>query len=54
LAAVIAYLKSTEQLANVEVGLPSQYIPTVLISLLVLIGLTLIGLIVGKKKVDVR
>ncbi|MDP7099517.1 MAG: cytochrome c [Rhodospirillales bacterium] len=54
LAAVIAYLKSTEQLANVEVGLPSQYMPTMLISLLVLIGLTLIGLIVGKKKVDVR
>jgi|TARA_B100000315_G_scaffold28991_1_gene24661 mono/diheme cytochrome c family protein len=54
LAAVIAYLKSTEQLANVEVGLPSQYMPTVIISLLVLIGLTLIGLIVGKKKVDVR
>jgi cytochrome c551/c552 len=52
--AVIAYLKSTEQQANVETGLPSQYWPTVLISIVVLIGLTLIGLRVGSKKVDVR
>jgi mono/diheme cytochrome c family protein len=51
--AVIAYLKSTEQQAIVAVGLPSQYMPTVLISILVLIGLTLIGLIAGNKKVDV-
>jgi cytochrome c551/c552 len=50
---VIAYLKSTEQQANVATGLPSQYMPTVLISILVVIGLTLIGLRVGKKKVDV-
>jgi cytochrome c551/c552 len=52
--AVIAYLKSTEQQAIVVTGLPSQYVPTVLISILVLIGLTLIGLRVGKKEVDVR
>ncbi|MCH8323116.1 MAG: cytochrome c [Proteobacteria bacterium] len=52
--AVIAYLKSTERQENVAVGLPSQYMPTVLISILVLIGLTLIGLRVGTKKVDVR
>jgi cytochrome c551/c552 len=52
--AVIAYLKSTEQQADVATGLPSQYIPTVLISIIVLIGLTLIGLRVGNKKVDVR
>jgi mono/diheme cytochrome c family protein len=52
--AVIAYLKSTEQQANVAVGLPSQYIPTVLVSILVLIALTLIGLKAGKKEVDVR
>jgi mono/diheme cytochrome c family protein len=52
--AVIAYLKSTEQQANAPTGLPSQYMPTVLISIGVLIGLTLIGLGVGKKKVDVR
>ena len=50
---VIAYLKSTEQQANVVTGLPSRYIPTVLISILVLISLTLIGLRVGKKDVDV-
>ncbi len=52
--AVIAYLKSTEQQTNVAVALPSQYMPTVLISMAVLIGLTLIGLGVGHKKVDVR
>jgi hypothetical protein len=52
--AVIAYLKSTEQQADVATGLPSQYIPTVLTSIGVLIGLTLIGLRVGNKKVDVR
>ncbi len=52
--AVISYLKSTEQQADVEVGLPSQYVPTVLISILVLIGLTLIGLKAGSKNVDVR
>ncbi len=53
-AAVIAYLASTEQQANVESGLPSQYVPTIIISLLVLIGLTLIGLRWGSKNVDVR
>jgi mono/diheme cytochrome c family protein len=52
-AAVIAYLKSTEQQAIVATGLPSQYMPTVLISILMLIGLTLIGLRSGKKDVDV-
>ena len=52
--AVIAYLKSTESKVSVESGFPSQYMPTVLISLIVLIGLTLIGLRVGNKKVDVR
>jgi cytochrome c1 len=52
--AVIAYLQSTEQQANVETGFPSQYIPTVLVSLLVLIILTFVGLRSGKKNVDVR
>jgi mono/diheme cytochrome c family protein len=52
--AVIAYLKTTEQQANVATGLPAQYLPTVLISIIVLIGLTLIGLRAGTKKVDVR
>lgn len=52
--AVIAYMKSTEQQADVIIGLPSQYMPTVLISIFVLIGLTLIGIRVGIKEVDVR
>ena len=52
--AVIAYLKSTEQQADVVTGLPSRYIPTVLISIFLLICLTFIGLRVGKKEVDVR
>jgi cytochrome c5 len=52
--AVIAYLKSTEQQAVVATGRPSQYLPTVLISIVVLIALTVIGLRAGSKKVDVR
>jgi mono/diheme cytochrome c family protein len=52
--AVIAYLKSTEQQGAVATSRPSQYLPTVLISIVVLIGLTLIGLRAGSKKVDVR
>lgn len=52
-AAVIAYLKSTASQANVTVGLPSQYLPTVIISLILLLGLTWIGLRAGKKNVDV-
>ncbi len=52
--AVIAYLKSTEQQAAVATSRPSQYLPTVLISLVVLFGLTFIGLRAGNKKVDVR
>ena len=53
-AAVIAFLKSTERQENVAVGLPPQYKLTLLISILLLIGLTLIALRVGKKNVDVR
>ena len=52
--AIIAYLKSTEQQASAETSLPSEYVPTLLISLVVLIGLTLTGLLAGSKKVDVR
>ncbi len=52
--AVIAYLKSTEQQGAVATSRPSQYLPTVLIGLLLLIGLTIIGLRAGNKKVDVR
>ena len=50
--AVIAYLKSTEQQASVATGLPSQYAPTVLLSIVVIIVLTLAGLRAGNKKVD--
>ena len=53
-SAVISYLQSIEQQAVVASGLPSQYVPTVIISVVLLIGLTLIGLVVGRKKVDVR
>ncbi len=53
-AAVISYLKSIEQEATVDAGLPSQYMPTVIISIVLLIGLTLIGLRVGRKQVDIR
>ena len=53
-ASVISYLKSTERQADVAVGLPPQYKPTLLISILLLIGLTLIGLRAGNKKTDVR
>ncbi len=53
-AAVIAFLKSTERQENVAVGLPPQYTPTLLISILLLIGLTLRGLKAGGKNVDVR
>ncbi len=52
--AVIAYLKSTEQQGPVATGRPSQYLPTVLISLVVLFGLTVMGLMAGRKNVDVR
>jgi mono/diheme cytochrome c family protein len=52
--AVIAYLKSTEQQGAVATSRPSQYLPTVLISIVVLIGLTWIGFRAGSKKVDVR
>ncbi len=53
-SAVIKYLKSTEEKATVATSLPSEYFPTVLISIVILIGLTLIGLKAGKKEVDVR
>jgi len=53
-AAVIAFLKSTERQTDVAVDLPPQYKPTLLISFLLLLGLTFIGLRVGNKKTDVR
>ena len=52
-AAVIDYLKSTEQQETVVIGLPAQYIPTLLIGAAALIALTVVGLRAGRKKVDV-
>lgn len=49
--AVIAYLKTTE---TGPVARPAQYIPTLAIGVLVILGLTLIGLIAGNKRVEVR
>lgn len=52
--AVIEYLKSTEQQSNVQSGIPSQYLPTVFVSTIVLVALTLVGLRAGTKNVEVR
>ncbi len=52
--AVISYLKSIEQQVSVSTGIPSEYFPTIIISIIILIVVTLIGLRAGKKKVDVR
>ncbi|MCH8136776.1 MAG: cytochrome c, partial [Proteobacteria bacterium] len=54
ITAVIAYLKSTEQQTSVETGIPSLFIPTILLSLFVLFLLTFLGIRAGSKKVDVR
>ena len=55
IAAIISYLKNidknTDQGKTSTTDLPSRYIPTVLISILILIALTLIALIAGRKKV---
>jgi cytochrome c553 len=55
IAAIISYLKNidknTDQGKTSTTDLPSRYMPTVLISLLILIALTLIALIAGRKKV---
>jgi hypothetical protein len=48
--AVISYLKSIEKQMTVSAGIPSEYFPTILISILLLIGITLVGLRVGKKE----
>ena len=49
--AVIAYLGAEEP---TPVAIPSLYVPTLAIGILGIIVLTLIGLIVGTKKVEVR
>ena len=57
IAAIILYLKNIDKSKNTDQGktsttdLPSRYMPTVLISILILIVLTLIALIAGRKKV---
>ena len=54
-SAVISYLQSIDP--NKVVGFNErypEYVPTVIISILLLIVLTWIGLVVGRKKVDVR
>jgi len=55
IAAIISYLKNidknTDQGKASTTDLPSRYMPTVLISILILIALTLIALIAGRKKV---
>lgn len=52
--AILAYLKSSEPQAAGTIATPSQYIPTILISALTVIVLTLMGLLAGSKKVEVR
>lgn len=49
--AVIAYLKTAEP---APASTPSQYFPTLAAGILAIVGLTLIGLIAGTKKVEVR
>jgi cytochrome c553 len=55
IAAIISYLKNidknTDQGKTSTTDLPSRYMPTVFISILILITLTLIALIAGRKKV---
>jgi putative heme-binding domain-containing protein len=55
IAAIISYLKNidknTDQGKTSTTDLPSRYMPTVLISILILVVLTLIALIAGRKKV---
>ena len=49
--AVIAYLKTGE---TVSAGIPSLYGPTLVAGVLAIVGLTLLGLRVGTKKVEAR
>ncbi len=49
--AVIAYLKTGE---TGPAAIPAKYIPTLVIGLLAIVGITLIGLVAGTKRVEVR
>ncbi len=47
--ALLAYFKTAQA---APAGMPAQYVPTLVLSLVAVIALTLIGLIAGTKKVD--
>ena len=49
--AVIAYLGSGQ---TASVAIPAQYAPTLAIGVVAIVGITLIGLILGTKRVEVR
>ncbi len=49
--AVIAYLETAE---TGPTAVPGKYIPTLVIGILAIVGITLIGLIAGTKRVEVR
>ncbi len=49
--AVIAYLETAE---IGQAAIPAKFIPTLVIGILVIVGITLIGLIAGTKRVEVR
>jgi cytochrome c1 len=49
--AVIAYLETAE---TEPTAIPAKYIPTLVIGILAIVGITLIGLIAGTKRVEVR
>ncbi len=53
---VVSYITTfkKEQQSIETTDLPSEYMPSVIVSIVLMIGLTLIGLKVGRKKVDVR
>ena len=53
---VVSYITTFKQEQQVieTTDLPSEYMPSVIVSIVLMIGLTLIGLKVGRKKVDVR
>ena len=52
--AVIAYLASIPEHGSVEIGTPSQFLPTLLIGIAIFIVITFIALGVGRKRVSIR
>lgn len=49
--AIIAYLKTAQ---SAPVAVPAQYVPTLALGVLAIVGFTVVGLIVGTKRVEVR